>query len=207
MRILLRASTICLVFLIVYFSFCVADVLATCTTHGTACVRWTGCTKEEDCAECYHLGSSGGEELYCVISSCGDGVSVFGECRGDTHYCTDGDLPGGCGGSSCFSGETMVSTPDGGKEIQDVEQGDAISSYDPESGEEGTSEVEKIYETTQGAYYKIKTKDGTEVKVTAEHPMYAVQKTEESKNFWEYLKTESMIRNLINTISNSISKF
>ncbi len=57
-----------------------------------------------------------------------------------------------CGG--CFTPDTQVDTPFGGEEIGKIEVGDEVTSGDPETGEETTSVVEKIYEATRAAYYK-----------------------------------------------------
>lgn len=106
---------------------------------------------------------------------------------------------GGCGGG-CFTPDTPIDTPEGEKKIKDLKKGDEVESFDLESKEEKNSIVEKIYETTRSAYYKIKTKDGKEIKVTAEHPLYAIQKDNTSLNFLEYLKNESFTRKLIDRV-------
>ena len=85
-----------------------------------------------------------------------------------------------------------------------------MKSLDPQTGEEDLSKVEDIHEVSQSAYYRIKLKDGRELKVTAEHPLWAIQKDSTSQesfqatsevsgfSFWEYLKTESLTKKFFN---------
>jgi len=126
-----------------------------------------------------------------------------------SHSCPPGELPSrmhlltcdscdscSCGGG-CFAGDTPVSTPDGESAISDLKEGDMVSSYDPQTGSESTSLIQKTFEYSRGAYYKIRTKDGEELKVTAEHPLYAIQKEETPLSFWEYLKKESLTKKAI----------
>jgi len=75
---------------------------------------------------------------------------------------------------------------------------------DPVPASRSTSLVEKIYEVTRSAYYKIKFKNGKELNVTGEHPLWAIKKPSGPLNFWEYLRSESLIKKAINKISQSL---
>jgi len=75
---------------------------------------------------------------------------------------------------------------------------------DPVPASRSTSLVEKIYEVTRSAYYKIKFKNGKELNVTGEHPLWAIKKEVKPLNFWEYLRSESLIKKAINKISQSL---
>jgi len=186
-------TTLCFLFIMVGLVFLVKPAYGSCSSRAVRCVRWIDCEEESDCRECYNIGT----DTYCVISLCSSG----GECRGDTYDCTPGDSPGGCGGG-CFTSDTPINTPEGEKEIKNLKEGDEIKSFDSSLGEKKNSIVEKIYETTRSAYYKIKTKDGRDIKVTAEHPLYTIQKdnSNNSSNFLEYLKNKSFTRKFIDRV-------
>ncbi|MFC1727584.1 Hint domain-containing protein [Patescibacteria group bacterium] len=116
-----------------------------------------------------------------------------------------GDCSTSCSG--CFAGETSVDTPVGQKEIKDLQVEDEVSSFDPVTGQEVTSLVDKIYEVTRSAQYRVKLKNGQKLRVTGEHPLYATQKDQGDVSrveldFWEYLKTESLIKKAINHFLN-----
>ena len=142
---------------------------------------------------CRHEAGDGGVWWCTCYEKCG----VTGDCGGTWYFCTDEDTPSGC---SCFLPNTKISTPGGEKNIQDLKKGDEVKSFDVEKNKETKSIVEKIYETTRSAYYKIKLKDGTELKVTGEHPLYAIQKKDQPLTFWQYLKTESLIKKVVDWI-------
>ena len=129
---------------------------------------------------------------YCSCDFCGTG----------TYLCC---FPEWCNGTGCFTAGTEVDTPEGTKEIQDLEVGETVESFDPETGEATTSLVERIYEVTRSAYFQVFLEDGTELQVTAEHPLYAIQERESEtpSNFWEYLKTESLTAKFVNKFLSS----
>ena len=111
-------------------------------------------------------------------------------------YCQN-DISLNCGGScsgGCFTEETEVKTFEGGREIKDLKAGEQVQSLDPETDEKSTSLIEEVHEVTRSAYYKLKLQDGKEIEVTGEHPLYAIQKEKIPLTFWEYLKTESLVK-------------
>ena len=177
----------------------VGEAIAACSWVGTECQASgvDNCVPGGGCSACrsYGAGDCGGTD-YCVGDHCVGG----GVCVGDIYCCTGGDTPPGCGG--CFTAGTEVDTPEGTKEIQDLEVGETVESFYPETGEATTSLVEKIYEVTRSAYFQVFLEDGSELQVTAEHPLYAIQERESETpaSFWEYLKTESLVSRLAKKI-------
>jgi hypothetical protein len=147
----------------------------------------SGCDNNVSCGE-KDCGGTGFGTWYCMCITCS------GTCEGQTKYlcehyeCT---LPTDDPCSNCFTQDTLISTPSGEVEIGSVSVGDKVSGVDVDSGGVVESVVEKIYETTRSAYYKLRLSDGTEVKVTGEHPLYAVKKSS-SLSFWEYLRSYSL---------------
>ncbi len=143
---------------------------------------------------------------YCCtscIGTCGVGKSLELSrcyCPGEYDVCD-----GCCDSGGCFTGETDVMTSQGVQEIKNLQAGDEVVSLDTQTGENKTSLVEKVYEVSRDAYYKIKTKAGNEIKVTAEHPLYVIQKSVAPFSFWEHLKTESLTKKAIDYINNKIS--
>ena len=193
---LLLILSLCLVFIPgiseIYLSVEAAPI-------GSKCAR-ASCR----CDHPYEPGSCPGHEQEgfedghcCDFTNCGPPERLY--CFGTIQYCT-GEPP--CGGGGCFSSETQVSTPGGQVAISELKVGDEVVSQNPESGEESQSLVEKIYEVTRSAYYKIKLKNGTEVKVTGEHPLYAMRAEKKPLTFWEYLKTESLTKKAISWVLN-----
>lgn len=150
--------------------------------------RWVACFASGLCCP--------GDRVFMVDVGFDDVNPCVEACATSTCFnCT-----GACSCGGCFTGDTPVSVPGGEEAISSVKVGDQVQSFNPDTNEETTSVVEKIYELTREAYYKIKLKDGTEVKVTAEHPLYAIKGETEAPSFWEYLKTESLTRRLVDRI-------
>ena len=150
-----------------------------------------------------------GDGIYDGYPPCEDGCHA--ECSADGCWCGGGSCTNGMGcacgdAGGCFLPETKVETPEGEKGIQDIQAGEKVKSWDPRTGEETTSQVEDVYQASQGAYYKIKLKDGQELKVTGEHPLYTIRKEKEPLNFWEYLKTGSLIKKSFDFLQSQISK-
>ena len=177
----------------------VSIVYADCTPIGN-CSYYTCDTEKSDFGEycegqycCGTEGSCSGGTRWCESTTYNNGG-----CEGTMYCCTPGDRPPDCGG--CFTPDTKVDSPEGEKEIKDLQEGDEVKSLDPETGEETASVVEKIHEVTRSAYYKIKLKNGKELKVTGEHPLYTLKQPEEPLTFWEYLKTQSFTKSLIDSI-------
>jgi hypothetical protein len=109
---------------------------------------------------------------------------------------------GGCGCGGCFTEDTLVDTNEGEKEIGELQKGEEVFSYNPDSGSENVSSVNETFEFERGGYYNIRTKDGREVKVTAEHPFFAIKKEQEPPTFWEYMKEESLTAKLLKRLLN-----
>ncbi len=158
------------------------------------------------CLACYSVSSG------CPQSLCDEGWEPCQECGVDLcnppgvtktvsyQECADDDgneYSQCCGGGGCFTGETEVNTesslPAGkaGKtpklQIKDLEEGDLVSSFDPETGEIKENTVSGILEYTREGYYELETESGKKVKVTGEHPFLAVKakndgETEKLKN-------------------------
>jgi len=150
---------------------------------GELCHEKEACVCEESNEKCKT------EEACLNDPDCSDGF------WGRSAYC--GPRDGGC-----FAPETKISTPGGQKAISELKVGDEVVSQNPESGGENRSLVEKIHEVTRSAYYKIKMKNGKEIKVTGEHPLWAIKKQEKPLSFWEYLKTESLTKKAITWLLN-----
>ncbi|MHA1867176.1 MAG: Hint domain-containing protein [Candidatus Heimdallarchaeaceae archaeon] len=152
------------------------------------------------CATVGNYDCNAGEIGWCAADTC----VPYGVCVGDKYCCAGGDTPSGC---SCFLPDTKISISGGEKNIQDLKVGEKIKSYDIEKNKEADSVVEKIYETTRSGYYKIKLKDGTVLKVTGEHPLWAIQKKAKPLSFWQYLKTESLLKKGFDFLQDQIRKF
>lgn len=128
-------------------------------------------------------------EVQAIVCSCRCGISSHGipycawrECQDVCgwnctyeycYYCTN------CGG--CFMGETEV---EGEKlqnsktqklQIKDLEEGDIVSSFNPETGEIKEGMVSDVTKATREGYYELETESGKKVEVTAEHPLLAVK--------------------------------
>jgi hypothetical protein len=88
-------------------------------------------------------------------------------------YCDCGNNPGVCGtpqpSAVCFLPGTKVDTPDGEKNIETIQVGDVVTSFD--NDQVGKNDVSNIYKSQRDFYYDLKAGDYA-VKVTAEHPFY-----------------------------------
>ena len=162
------------------------SVFAGCTARGKCCPGLR-------CGSCSCVDFSG--YICRACDYCEDDY-----CCGTYFDCDPGDTPPGCPCSGCFTPDTPIDTPNGENQIKDLEVGDEVKSFDEQTREEQTSLVEKIYETTRSAYYKLVLQDGTEVKVTGEHPLYAVPQSQEDLSFWEYLKTKGLVKKSLDSI-------
>jgi len=135
---------------------------------------------------------------------CGPGGVGWGKCEPCFHGKT-GPADNICcfeGGESCFTPETVVETTDGSIIISELKEGDQLISLDIKTDGKVSNAVEKVYDASQNAYYKIELEDGQEVKVTGEHPLYAKPGEIKPLNFWEYLKTESLVKKALDKLAN-----
>jgi RHS repeat-associated protein len=73
----------------------------------------------------------------------------------------------------CFTGETLVKTKDGHKEIKDISVRDEVYSENVETGEQGYKKVKNIYVNEANILIHVKA-CGVEINTTEEHPFYAV---------------------------------
>ena len=105
-----------------------------------------------------------------------DGTGADGK-----HYHNDELFTGTCGGKTyvdgvvqsggCFLPGTKILMSDGTtKNIEDVQIGDKVMSYDRHSEAYYTARVNQTIEKEVDIYYEIKLEDGTIVRVTGKHP-------------------------------------
>lgn len=104
--------------------------------------------------------------------------------------------PGGGDHGGCFPAGTKVIMFDNSlKNIEDIKEGDYVLSYNEESGEYVSSKVEKLLVHTEEntekwseGLYNIFTSDGSNRKITGNHPVYT--KTDEG---WKYNNVENLV--------------
>lgn len=72
------------------------------------------------------------------------------------------------GGATCFSAETLITTPGGSIRISDLHKGDTVISYDPDSKTYSQSAIQDIYVRDVNGYFIL----NNLTKVTEEHPFY-----------------------------------
>ena len=121
------------------------------------------------------------EACYCDDGSEPGGLAIV------CYVCTGGSVSdchlslSGCPGGGCFTADTKIATPSGEMEIQDVKEGDIVSSFDPETGEIKEATVTATHKRQVQGYYILKTESGREIKVTGEHPILAVKQEKVGK--------------------------
>ena len=72
----------------------------------------------------------------------------------------------------CFTGETLVSTTEGDKQIDEIEVGDYVYAYDTETGENIAAKVTYVSITETDILVHVYTSEGEEIKTTMLHPFY-----------------------------------
>ena len=72
----------------------------------------------------------------------------------------------------CFTGETLVSTTEGNKRIDEIKVGDYVYAYDTETGEKVASKVTYVSITETDILVHVYTSEGEEIKTTMFHPFY-----------------------------------
>lgn len=133
-------------------------------------------------AECHLLGCAPWGSPSCTCDDDPFWPCTKVTCSGGT-CCVYRCTPGSCG---CFTEETEIGILDTDKEkdkgegeqirqIKDLEPGEIVSSFDPETGEISEGEVTDVTKVTREGYYVLETESGKKVKVTAEHPFLAVK--------------------------------
>ena len=75
----------------------------------------------------------------------------------------------------CFTGETLINTEHGHKQIEDVEVGDKVYSENVETGEKGYKSVKQIFVNDAHKLLNISVKN-TKIKTTFSHPFYVVNR-------------------------------
>jgi len=156
-----------LIFLVGYFSFpsiVFGQYYCTSVFHEAYCNSgWPGCSP------------------YCV---CGDCPCIG--CEYSSADCCNCSSPPPCTGG-CFTGETEITVKETGgaketEQIKNLEAGDSVSSFDPETGEIKESTVSDVTKTTREGYYILETESGQKIKVTAEHPFLAIKAENSQKS-------------------------
>ena len=79
----------------------------------------------------------------------------------------------------CFTGETLVSTEDGDRRIDDIEVGDYVWAYNTETGERELKEVLATPITQTDILIHVIASDGEEIETTMFHPFYVVDEEDE----------------------------
>lgn len=75
-----------------------------------------------------------------------------------------------CAGN-CFRKGTLVATVDGLKPIEDIEVGDEVLAYDPETGEQAYKPVVRLFRNETDKWYHVHVNE-QDITCTAEHPFY-----------------------------------
>jgi hypothetical protein len=76
---------------------------------------------------------------------------------------------------ACFTGDTLISTEDGLRAIQDIKVGDQVYSENPETGETGLKRVVKVLENEVNVLVHIQVGE-EEITTTLLHPFWVVGK-------------------------------
>lgn len=106
----------------------------------------------------------------------------------------------------CVTKDTKVWTPQGHREIKDINEGDPVYSFDPETSELVETKVKNCWKTGDDReVYKVKT-DNTYVEVTDNHPiMVSDGELVQYKNIHEIdLKRDKVFQPLSNIINENI---
>ena len=82
---------------------------------------------------------------------------------------------GKAGFDICFTGDTLVKTEDGNKQIKDIKLGDKVYTENIETGEKGFKSVKQVFVNDAYTLLHITVKD-TVIKTTFPHPFYVVGK-------------------------------
>ena len=86
-----------------------------------------------------------------------------------------------CYNSQCFVAGTLIKTPDGDKNIENISAGDKVYAYDAATGDIAEKEVVRTFEHEVYELYHVVI-DGKEIVTTAEHPFYRVDKDSDNGN-------------------------
>lgn len=78
--------------------------------------------------------------------------------------------------SQCFTGDTLVSTEDGLRPIEEIQAGDYVWSENTETGEKELKKVFYVSVTETTALVHVTTENGTVINTTENHPFYVEEK-------------------------------
>ena len=85
--------------------------------------------------------------------------------------------------SQCFAGDTLVSTEEGNRRIDEIKPGDKVLSYNTETGENELQEVNNVSVSKTDILVHIITDDGRDIETTMFHPFYV--KNEDGTGEWK----------------------
>ena len=85
--------------------------------------------------------------------------------------------------SQCFTGDTLVSTEEGNRRIDEIKPGDKVLSYNTETGENELQEVKNVSVSKTDILVHIITDDGRDIETTMFHPFYV--KNEDGTGEWK----------------------
>ena len=85
--------------------------------------------------------------------------------------------------SQCFTGDTLVSTEEGNRRIDEIKPGDKVLSYNTETGENELHEVKNVSVSKTDILVHIITDDGRDIETTMFHPFYV--KNEDGTGEWK----------------------
>ena len=88
--------------------------------------------------------------------------------------------------SQCFTGDTLVSTEEGNRRIDEIRPGDKVWSYNAESCEKELHEVKNVSVSKTDILIHIITDDGRDIETTMFHPFYVKNvKNEDGTGEWK----------------------
>ncbi len=82
--------------------------------------------------------------------------------------------------SQCFTGDTLVSTADGDRRIDEIEAGDYVWSYDTECDKKVLAKVTNVSVTETDVLVHVITSEGDDIRTTMFHPFYVKSTVEEN---------------------------
>ena len=86
--------------------------------------------------------------------------------------------------SQCFTGDTLVSTADGERRIDEIEAGDYVWSYDTECDEKVLAKVTNVSVTETDVLVHVVTSEGDDIRTTMFHPFYVKDLEEDGDSIW-----------------------